>query len=82
MIGNGCIADGAEEHRVVRADDVQGVYRHHRARLVVTAGAPVELGPLEPETERIEDLARFGDDLGSGSVTRYDRDAVGRAARR
>ena len=38
-------------------------------------------GPLDREPERVDDLARLGDDLGADAVAGEDRDAMGRHGR-
>ena len=73
-------AHRAEEQRVVAADLVLPVLRHHRAVLGVVVAAPVEVIELEVDVElagrRIEHAQPFGDDLLADAVARDDRDPV------
>jgi hypothetical protein len=49
VVGDVRIAGGAEQDRVLVAQGVQPVGRHHRAVLAVVVAAPVEILELEPQ---------------------------------
>ena len=51
VVGHAGIADRAEEDRVVAADLLEPVLRHHAAGARVVLAAPVELVPFELEAE-------------------------------
>ena len=76
VVGDGGIADGPEQHGVVRARDVERVGGHHRAGLVVVARPPGQLAPRHVDAGCLDDLARLGDDLGARAVAGDDRDPV------
>ena len=73
-------ADGAEEDRVVLADLLFPVLRHHRAVLQVVIARPVEVIELqldlEPARRRVEDAQPLGHDLLADAVAGDHRDLV------
>ena len=79
MVGNGRIADGAHQDRVVSTHDLERILRHHPAVLVPVARAPRQVGPLDRDAEGIDGLAGLPDHLRTDAVPCEDGHAVGHA---
>jgi len=71
---------GAEENRIEPAELVEPIGRHHASGSRVSLATPIELVPLERETEAdggaLEHALGGGNDLFSDSVARDDGDSV------
>ena len=76
VIRHARVADGAEEHGVVCAHDLERVGRHHRPGFVEVGRAPRQFVPLELESERIDGPACLRDDFRADSVSRDHGDAM------
>ena len=63
VVGHARKADGAEVDRVVLADLVEAVVRHHLAGLLEGLAAPVEVVPLEGDVELAADRLQHLDAL-------------------
>jgi hypothetical protein len=72
--------DGTEEDLIEVAQLIEAVRRHHAPVLRVVRARPVELGPLDPETEErsgpVQDRCCRGDDFPADAIAGNSGDAV------
>ena len=73
MIGNIRKPDSTEENRVMMADLLETILRHHSACFLVVGAAPWKLFPIKLNagffTDSVEDPHPFRDDLLANSVS-------------
>ncbi len=61
MVGNTWKPDRAKQYRVIAADDIQAVLRHHASCLRVIFAAPWLLAPREPKPKLDAAFFKHGD---------------------